>query len=287
MRFRFPAKTFLLGEYVALQDGPAILLTTEPCFEATVTTDLGESDIHPESPAGLFWSHSEMTGTLTWFDPYDGIGGLGASSAQFLAAYFAKHPESLDREALQEAYWKVSYKTGVRPSGYDVLAQAQEGCVYLHRGQSENLIYDWPFTDIAFVLLHTGEKLATHHHLQTLQLTHAVSQLAPIVYQGKEAFDTADSALLIEAVNHYHEKLLSFELVTPKTKMYIERLSMHPEVLALKGCGALGADVMLALVPSVRLESLMSYFSTEGFSVLASTKNLYSPKKSAILHENP
>ncbi len=285
MKLRFPAKTFLLGEYVALEDGPAILLTTEPCFEATVTTDSASSDIHPESPAGLFWSSSEMSGTLTWFDPYKGIGGLGASSAQFLAAYFTKYPGALDMQVLLQAYWDVSCQTGVRPSGYDVLAQAQQGCVYLNRAQSENTIYEWPFADIAFVLIHTGEKLATHHHLQTLQLTQAVNQLTPIVYQGKEAFDTGNSALLVEAVNAYYQQLLALDLVSLKTQAYIELLSKFPDVLALKGCGAMGADIMLALVPSARLEQAMHYFFAEDFSVLASTRHLYQRKNSQRIQE--
>ncbi len=285
MRFQVPAKTFLLGEYVALQNGPAILLTTEPCFELGLTDKQVPSAIHPDSPAGQFWATSGMTESLTWFDPYNGIGGLGASSAQFLAAYKAylsKHHQALNADALLKAYWACSFQEGkgIRPSGYDVLAQAQSGCVYLNRSQSENKVYTWPFADIAFVLLHTGEKLATHHHLQALQLTDAIDLLSPIVDLGKKAFDEADSALLIEAVNAYYQQLLALDLVAPQTEAYIKQLSHHPDVLALKGCGAMGADVMLALVPLHRLKESMNYFSAEGFSILASLSNLYHEKKS-------
>ena len=218
-------------------------------------------------------------------DPYDGIGGLGASSAQFLAAYLAylsKHHKPLTEQALLEAYWASSFQEGggIRPSGYDVLAQAQSGCVYLNRNQSENKVYAWPFPDIAFVLLHTGEKLATHHHLQALQLTDAISLLAPIVDLGKTAFDEASSALLTEAVSAYYEQLLALGLVAPQTKAYVTRLSENPDVLALKGCGAMGADVLLALVPLHRLTESMAYFSAEGFPILASSRHLYHEKKS-------
>ncbi|MDF1677664.1 MAG: hypothetical protein P1U32_03120 [Legionellaceae bacterium] len=295
MTFKIPAKTFLLGEYVALADGPAIVLTTTPCFEVGCDGSQTTSAIHADSPAGQFWRKKGMTEGLTWFDPYGGKGGLGASSAQFLGAYLAyltKHRQSLKEAALLDAYWASAFKPGegVRPSGYDVLAQAQSGCVYVNRSQSELKTYAWPFTDIAFVLLHTGVKLATHHHLKDLKLSDAMQSLAPIVMLAKDAFETNRSALLIDAVNAYYQQLLSLKLVASQTSTYVSQLSCHPDVLALKGCGAMGADVLLALVPRERLDTSIHFFSEQGFSVLASSRNLYSmnsKKKSYGMHSTP
>ncbi|MDF1647003.1 MAG: hypothetical protein P1U61_08525 [Legionellaceae bacterium] len=281
MTFQIPAKTFLLGEYVALQGGPAIVLTTEPCFEVGLTTATQPAPaIHPASPAGCFWKQSGMTEHLTWFDPYNGIGGLGASSAQFLGAYLAylsKHHQPLVEQALLDTYWEVSFKKGegMRPSAYDVLAQAQHGCVYLNRSQSKNRVYAWPFSDIAFVLLHTGEKLATHHHLQALQCMDAAHILSPIVDLGIQAFEQASSALLIEAVNTYYQQLIALDLVASETQKKTKRLFEHPDVLALKGCGAMGADVILALVPACQLTDIITYFSDKNFPILATSRNLY------------
>ncbi|MCH9689188.1 MAG: hypothetical protein K0U24_05635 [Gammaproteobacteria bacterium] len=291
MIFKFPAKTFLLGEYVALQGGPAIILTTAPCFEVGVTTTQHIKKIHPESPAGRFWTHSGMPGDLTWVDPYDGIGGLGASSAQFLgayAAYLSQHQAVFAQKPLLEAYWDASFtNTGIRPSGYDVLAQAQSGCVYLHRNQSDNKVYDWPFANLAFILLHTGKKLATHHHLQTLAMTDLMRTLSPIVGLGKQAFETNNSALLIQAVNAYHEQLQALNLVAEQTQAHIADLSESPDVLAVKGCGALGADVLLVLVSSLRLNAAINTFTAKGFPVLASSRNLYLEEKSHGMHFTP
>ena len=47
-----PAKTFLVGEYAALKEQSAILLTTTPCFELRLTSQPGLHGIHPQSPAG-------------------------------------------------------------------------------------------------------------------------------------------------------------------------------------------------------------------------------------------
>ncbi|MDX2346861.1 MAG: hypothetical protein QNK11_08325 [Legionella sp.] len=281
-KFEIPAKTFLLGEYVALQGGPAIILTTTPCFEIGLTKKTNLS-IHPDSPAGRFWQALNMKQQLRFYDPYGGIGGLGASSAEFLGAYLASlsiQHQSLTESALLEAYWTFSLKAnqGMRPSGYDVLAQAQSGCVYLNRNQSDNKQYAWCFEDIAFVLLHTGQKLPTHEHLQNLYLTEAANLLSPIVDLGKKAFDTSNSALLIEAVNAYAKQLLALDLVAKHTQAQINQLSQNPDVLAVKGCGALGADVLFTLVPKTRLIESMARFSVDGFRVLASSDNLYTQK---------
>src|SRR3990167_4806167 len=112
LNFQIPAKTFLLGEYVALQGGPAMILTTTPCFEVGVG-DLEIQAIHPDSPAGLCWRDSGIPGELFWYDPYEGIGGLGASSAAFLGAYLcsvSNHQQSLNQDALLAAYWGACAK---------------------------------------------------------------------------------------------------------------------------------------------------------------------------------
>jgi mevalonate kinase len=288
MKFKIPAKTFLLGEYVALQGGPAIILTTEPCFEVGLGTQQTTS-IHEASPAGRFWAEAGMTESLTWFDPYQGVGGLGASSAQFLGAYFLYcelHQQSPTEQALLDAYWRASFESGrgMRPSGYDVLAQAYGGCVYLHRNQAVHDIYAWPFDDIAFVLLHTGQKLATHTHLEALVLPEIEDLLAPIVALGQQALEQKNSVLLIDAVNTYAKQLQALDLVAPQTEVLLRQLAAYPDVLAAKGCGAMGADVLLALVPASRLNTVTEHFSESGFSMLASSHCLYQEKNLDRIH---
>lgn len=290
MTWRIPAKTFLLGEYAALQGGPALVLTTKPCFEIGLSSEsnptVSDASIHPESPAGRFWANANMPSQLTWCDPYDGIGGLGASSAQFLGAYFAyllEHKLPFTHEALLEAYWRVSWSegVGVRPSGYDVLAQAESGCVYLHRNQAEQAVYAWPFNDLDFILLHTGEKLATHHHLQAMRLTAMMEELSETVLLGQQAFEQANSTQLIQAVNTYYQQLDALSLVAEQTQEQRTHVMQDADVLACKGCGALGADVLLLLVPSHRCMGLVERLSLAGRRVLATTGDLYYEKNSS------
>ena len=59
MKWFIPAKTFLLGEYAALAEASAIILTTTPCFELSLSSKKGLSGIHPKSPAGLWWQQQQ------------------------------------------------------------------------------------------------------------------------------------------------------------------------------------------------------------------------------------
>jgi len=280
MKWLIPAKTFLLGEYAAIAGSSALVLTTSPCFELSVSQEPGLQGIHPDSPAGRWWSrHGDKGMGLHFYDPYQGRGGMGASSAQFVGVYQAARwmqasahtPEDLLTAYLQSA-WDGR---GLSPSGYDVWAQILHGCVYLNRQQQTYHAYEWPFPDLAFVLLHTGQKLATHHHLQTATLPKELDQLAEIVESAKFAIESVDSSRMIRAVNAYHQQLMGMHKVAKHSVRHIESLQKQPQVLAMKGCGAMGADVLLLLVPASELALSVSRFSTSGWEVLATSDDLY------------
>lgn len=279
MKWSIPAKTFFLGEYAAIESAPAIVLTTKPCFELTLTDAPGLHGIHPESPAGRFWAlQGHLNQGLSWHDPYHGCGGLGASSAQWLAAYYASHylnNQSFSQDDMLDAYFQSAWQgIGVRPSGYDVLAQSYRGCVYIHRRQGECNTFAWPFAELAFILLHTGKKLATHHHLESLTLSREVEQLANIVESAQLAFESADHQRVIDAVNAYHVRLLEQNLVASHSLELINELKKNSTVLAIKGCGALGADVLLLLVPAKNLSDMCGSLAKNGRKILATSDDL-------------
>lgn len=280
MKWRIPAKTFLLGEYAAVVGAPAIILTTSPCFELSFADDERVDGIHPDSPAGQWWAHHRIPSQgLVWRDPYQGKGGLGASSAQFLSVYLAScrllHVAP-SHKALLDAYYQCAWRgEGLKPSGYDVLAQSQNRCVYINR--QENLIksYDWPFKDISFLLLHSGQKLATHYHLKNISLPNPISHLSTTVELAKAAFEQVNSEGLVRAVNTYQEQLANLHLMAPHSLEHIQAFKSQPEVLAAKGCGALGADVLLLIVPSNCLKSKVKSFRADGWTILATSDDLY------------
>lgn len=289
MKWSIPAKTFLIGEYAALIGAPAIVLTTTPCFEVVLSHKPGLHGIHPESPAGRWWlAHGDKDKGLEWYDPYQGLGGMGASSAQFLGAYLAcmylqkKEPNQQD---MLEAYLTCAWNgAGLLPSGYDVIAQSLSGCVYIEKQQRVCQIYQWPFADMIFFLLHTGQKLATHQHLQSTVLPNHVSALATIVKQAKKAFEQADSLQLIAAVDAYHQHLAEMNLVADHTLKCVEFFKKQKHVSAVKGCGALCADVLLLLVPMKKQEKMQHYLQTLGWTILATSENLHTG--TALIEKN-
>ena len=281
MKWTMPTKTFLLGEYIATKGALAIVVTTQPCFEVSLFHKKGLHGIHPDSPAGRFWQQQGMSDDvgLLWHDPYQGLGGLGASSAQFLGVYRAcrwMQKRSVSQDDCLNAYWKVAWDgQGIRPSGYDVLAQSMQGCVVIEQQRSVCEAHAWPFTDIAFIVLHTGKKLPTHHHLQALTLPESLTSLTDIATKAHRAFMSAQCLPFIDAVNAYHQQLMQRSFVADHSVALIERLQTYDDVLAVKGCGAMGADTVFLLVHADRLDSLVSRLSCTGFHCVATSRALY------------
>lgn len=281
MKWLIPAKTFLLGEYIAMTGGPAIVLTTTPCFEVELCASKKEPAFHPASPAGKFSVKNQIADRLTWHDPYRGLGGLGASSAEFLGAYWADcslQKKSISTQTMLEQYMAVAWSgEGKRPSGYDVLAQASHHCVLIHQAKSMCASFVWPFHDLAFILVHTGQKLATHEHLKQVVFDETESLLLEeAALLAFHAFSVGSDAPLIQAVNAYHTALHKMNLVAEHTLRQIGDISSLVHPLAIKGCGALGADVILMLIPSVQLLATTHSLSQAGYFVLSTSDHLYS-----------
>jgi len=290
MKWFIPAKTFLLGEYSALAEASAILLTTTPYFVLTLTPKYELSGIHPNSPAGIWWREQNYADKgLSWHDPYANCGGLGASSAQFLGSYLASchiQGKKPDLQNMLTAYYQSSWSgKGLRPSGYDVIAQSQQGCVYINKQNKTIRSYTWPFQDISFFLIHTGVKLATHHHLQNILLPTQIDSLSSLVDEARQAFEQINSIKLITAINNYHQKLTELNLVADHTLNFINKFKEHSEVLAIKGCGALGADVLLVLTSSRDTLSLANKLNSQNRTILATEKNSVIQNKPLLLNE--
>ncbi|HVT63299.1 MAG TPA: hypothetical protein VHD33_07435 [Legionellaceae bacterium] len=281
MLWTVPAKTFLVGEYAALRNQSAIILNTAPHFELKQIATPGLQGIHPDSPAGRWWSQAAMPDLgLVWHDPYQGLGGLGASSAQFLCVYQAwaayRHLAVEPGQLLDDYQSLVGNEGGLVPSGYDVLAQYLQGhCVYLNRQDNVYRNYIWPFKDLSYILIHTQQKLATHTHLKTLDFTNAVEPLAAIVEQAKSAFDLGDGHMIVEAINHYHELLHHNGWVAAHTLTFIERIKSDINPLAIKGCGAMGADVILIIVPQSRIKECLQRLIAAHWLILTSSASLH------------
>lgn len=276
---KLPSKTFILGEYVVLDGGPGLILTTPPYFEVQIqaTKDpeiLHTHAFHPQSPAGIwvqqhpdFFKHHH----IDFFDPHHGKGGFGASSAQFIGVYDAIHPIQKEVSALKNllnAYW-ATYPTATKPlpSGADLVAQIFGNVVYWHRAQQQLSSDYWPFKDLDYCLIHTGHKISTHENLMHLPSSAALTQMAHVTEEGAEAFRLHNTPRFIEAIQHYARWMQQEKCVIPTTQTLIELLYESKLIAAAKGCGALGADVILVLADPEKMPHLLRWLNHRNITV--------------------
>ncbi len=259
MKINIPGKTFLLGEYAVLQGGSALVACTAPCFELTLLAkDKIHHPFHSESPAGKFIAdHQDIFETLNlaWSSPYS-EGGFGGSTAEFLSCfklYFQLTEKTFSQEALYQTYLKYAYnKVGYPPSGADLIAQSQmqEGLVYVSSNKTSiPVVLNWPFDDLSLLLFKTPYKLPTHHYLQNLKTLPDYSTLKNLTVQGFQALQQKDAKTFINTINGYASSLTELNLTSEPTQSLLDDLRKHPDFLAAKGCGALGADVIAVIAP--------------------------------------
>ena len=260
LRLSAPGKTFLLGEYAVLSGEPALLAATGPRF--VTEFELGQSGscegIHPASPAGQWIRQNSglfQNLALRFLDPHSEQGGLGASSAQFLAAcvwsQLAEKPMTewsagVSPQGVWQNFRSVAWDgSGLPPSGADVMAQWMGGLTQFQSQPFSLQSLRWPFENLSFTLLRTSKKVPTHRHLGTLSGT-PFSDLTPSLDRGIAAFHQGVESSFLQAVNEYGQALAQMELLHDQVRPLLKGLFEIPQVMAAKGCGALGADILVA-----------------------------------------
>lgn len=272
-----PSKTFLLGEYLTLTGGPALLLSTYPRFKMIVNNCKNSSvkmNIADHSPAAKFLRMNQNIFdkfSLNFIDPYSGLGGFGASSAQFcmlvaLKEYLMK--SELKIPELLNQYKSVSWNgSGYPPSGLDVISQLHGGLLYYHKRLNIIKKFIWPFSDLSICLIHTNNKILTHCYLEEL-LQLNVSGLKGIVDDALQALENRDKSAFCNAINSYSDALIKKKLTCDKTCDLLNLIHRNKNVIALKGCGALGADVICILIPNDSKGNFMKWAESENLNVI-------------------
>ena len=255
-----PGKTFLVGEYLALVGGPSVLVSTKPRFqliadliqEGEEATLPASSAFAPASPAGRFLSRHERDFRdyrLRFEDPHGGAGGLGASIAQWALLYALKYgvQDQPDWSSILEEYRQCAWSgEGVAPSGADVVAQIHGGITCFDGREFRARSLEWNFPNLSFTLVRTGVKLATHEHLKRHQ---AAPQeiLRACVNEMINALETKNEELAVGAVARNAAALLESGRTAGHTLEILNGLHKEPWVRGAKGCGAMGADIVLVL----------------------------------------
>ena len=151
---------------------------------------------------------------------------------------------------------------GYSPSGADIIAQLEGGIVEFAKTDGVVRKHVWPFDDMEFFFVPTGNKVVTHEHLRDLGSVD-VAVFSVHANSACDALRSRDSARFVEAMRGYADELERQALVHPDTLAMLQRLDALPGVLARKGCGALGADVVVAIVRADSAEAIASAIARE------------------------
>ncbi|OQW53644.1 MAG: hypothetical protein A4S09_07000 [Proteobacteria bacterium SG_bin7] len=285
MKLSAPSKTFLIGEYLATQGGTAIIALTSPHFDLEVHPGNGEvTGITNTSPAGKFLARHKNDFDkyrLNFLDPHLGTGGLGASSAQYsLVLYFwlsvIKGRKDISRQAfdLLDEYMTDSWSgIGTKPSGADMLAQIV-GEISVVTPSTKNIYtLKWLFSDLSFSLFRTGRKVATHLHLQNVNLI-PKGILQEIVDVTVKALQDKNESVFLAGIKSYGETLAQFGFLDKESEKAIKLIYSWPEALAVKGCGAMGADILMIVHRKKNSVRIREKSKKLGLSFVANEENL-------------
>ena len=279
-----PSKTFIVGEYLAINGTASMVMATEPSFLVTIIDDKNFG-FHPDSPAGKLKNqlgHNDFG--YSFFDPHDGRGGFGRSTAEYLAVCLndkkmnkesGDPAESLldDLEDFVQSYQKQS-EGEYKPSGADLVAQLCGGlCWYDGMNyQAEQLA--WPFPGYDIFIFHTGKKLATHEHLKDLKSIDLRS-LIPILVAARTSIDQMNLKVFCESVNYYYDRLDELGLSDKSVKSSVDKIRKNPEVLAAKGCGAMGVDTVIVVAESTNKDKILQVCMDEDFQFISSLQQAH------------
>lgn len=281
MQLSAPSKTFLLGEYAVLANHPCLLLSTAPRFSLFVSKQARAQDpceyVHLSTQGPVKALQLDISKTIRGYrfvfvDPYQGSGGFGASCAQYGLLYQAYcRLTQQDTHALDCLAQYV--KQGLSGSGAALISQFNGLITVFDPAQQTYQALSWPFEHISAVLLKTQQNVPTHTHLNTLP-NKTYDELASITQAGIDALSQADDQALISAVRHFGHTLSAMELTCHHTQSLCQQLMDCPFVLACKGCGALGADVILAIVPTNVLALFRTWLQPLPLQYISDTQQL-------------
>jgi len=266
---KIPAKTFMVGEYLALHGGPAAIILTEPAF----TIDPSKK-LHTDSIAAQFIL-AQTNAACNWGlnDPYFGKGGLGASSAEYLLAYH-KIYGNFDNLAHVHAEYIACCANNYRPSGYDVLAQTSFGCVVVETNPICVTACKWPFPELSFALIHTGKKLKTHEHLQARQAVYNWQSMLRSAEKAIFGLEYSAADDFLAGINDFARTLLVEGLVIEHTQVILQDLAKE-KILAAKGCGALGSDIVLIVFAFSEKNIILELLRSRRYDIIATEDNLF------------
>ena len=192
-------------------------------------------------------------------NPY-GVGGFGASTAEFIFSYFSNPQASKKLEDIFATYLGLySERKEQKPSGADLVTQLIGGISHIDLAGEVPKVQRlaWNFKDLDFLIYSTGLKVKTHEHLADLDRKICDGLVKPCE-EVITAFKTSDSTTFKSALAIWSKKLEQLGLTASEVLDLKSRLESHIPGILVKPCGALGADVIVILVAKEQKQSVLS-----------------------------
>lgn len=289
MSLIIPGKTFLVGEYSALVGGSVLGLATGPGFKIDYQSKPKAKvvqDFSMESPAGqLLQDNSSFFENLKikiqdGFTPY---GGFGKSTAEFLSAqmHLGIGTELGNFEKIRQIYKDCSLKSGAEVSGLDLAIQYFGGVTYYEHSSESYSQGPWAYPQYDFILISTGQKVKTHEHIQSLNKP-MLASLNPLCEQVIASYFKKNIQEFVAGLKAWSELLESSGFLSAESKNLKTKLEKNRDILCVKPCGAMGADVILVLCELEKSLSVQKSFQNLKLKVQATSLDLMDGVQSGL-----
>ena len=272
VRVKVPSKTFLLGEYAVLHKKNSLIVNHGPLFCFDFYQKPGAViDFHPQSLAGKLTKNNSNI-LEDYFvhvsDPYRGLGGLGLSSAEFVATWmlleYLDHGDgSVVITDLIAAFLEVIFVLEDPPSGADIIAQCQDNVLSII-GVDPFAVkaINWPFKAVDVVLFHTLQHCKTSDHVK--KDLFVPTELLVASEHGIAAVEADDLSAFVENVKRFVNVQDQAGLLSKNTKQHLDKLNKLKGVHVSKGCGALGCDVIAVFCDVLVRDVVLQFGSSLG-----------------------
>ncbi|MCB0394393.1 MAG: hypothetical protein KDD25_07525, partial [Bdellovibrionales bacterium] len=158
---------------------------------------------------------------------------------------------------------------GLPPSGYDIISQWIGNVAHIDLENNHLETRPWELSSIGFFVVRTGNKIPTYLHLREIAEKN-LSPLSQISRSGIDSFRSGDGISFVRAVKEFDSALEKLNLCCDHTRELKQHISNQIPALAVKGCGALGADTVLAFVARDEREFAKSKLKELGLDIVAS-----------------
>lgn len=161
--------------------------------------------------------------------------------------------------------YQIFSKSG---SGADLLAQMEGHVALINMAKCEATSQGWPYKNMGFAIVRTGEKIPTHEHLASLR-TENLQALKEPALDAVAAFGLAADEEFAKRVRSYGLALRELGYQAPKTLELLGPIEQQGWCLAAKGCGAFGADTLLVLFKAAEREAVLKFLQKQRLEVVA------------------